>query len=160
MQRSRSAIKSYRVFGDVSSELRCIVSEAVVCQFRLVVVVLPLKEEWYSDTIAVGDIPVVHLLEYPTIHIQPATPNLLSLDVVRLSRRTRLVGYDAVRLAIEQECHRHKALLLKDPRPQVKLVVLPAVVLPRLPRVPLVQWHIAIPYPVSVLAGELADASP
>ena len=146
MQRSRSAIKSYRVFGDVSSEFRCIVSEAVVCQLRLVVVVLPLEEEWYSDTVAVGDIPVVHLLEYPTIHIQPATPNLLSLD--------------AVRLAIEQEGHRHKALLLKDPRPQIKLVVLPATILPRLPRVPLVQWHIAIPYPVSVLAGELADASP
>ncbi len=160
MQRSRSAIKSYRVFGDVSSELRCIVSEAVVCQFRLVVVVLPLEEERDADTIAVGGVSVVHLLQYLTVHIEPASPHLFALGVVGFGGRAQLVGYDAVRLAIEQEGHRHKALLLKDPSPQIKLVVLPATILPRLPRVPLVQWHIAIPYPVSVLAGELADASP
>ena len=52
MQRSRSAIKSYRVFGDVSSEFRCIVSEAVVCQLRLVVVVLPLLEERHQSHFA------------------------------------------------------------------------------------------------------------
>ena len=100
----------------------------------------------------------VHLLQYLSIHIEPAPPHLFTLGVVRFGRRTQLVGYDAVRLAIEQECHRHKALLLKDPSPQIKLVVLPATILPRLPRVSLVQWHIAIPDPVSVLAGELADA--
>lgn len=63
------------VLTDVGSCLGRVVAEAVVGEFRLVVVVLPLKEEWYSDTIAVGGIPIVHLLEYLTIHIQPATPN-------------------------------------------------------------------------------------
>ena len=93
------------------------------------VVVLPLKEEWYSDTVAVRGVSVVHLLEYLTVHIEPAMPNLLALDVVRLRRRTQLVGNDAVYLAIEEQCHRHEALLLKNPSPEVKLVVLPAVVL-------------------------------
>ena len=52
----------------------------IVRQPRLVVVVLPLEEE--GDTVAVGGIPVVHLLEYLTIQIKPATPNLLTLGVV------------------------------------------------------------------------------
>ena len=124
------------------------------------VAVLPLEKEWYSDTVAVGDIPVVHLLEYLTIHIEPSMPNLLALDVVRLGGRAQLVGNDAVHLAVEEQCHRHEALLLKDPGLEVKLIVLPAVVFPLPAGVPLVQGHIAIPYPVGVLAGEFAETTP
>ncbi|MGP1363544.1 MAG: hypothetical protein ACTTKZ_07660 [Bacteroides sp.] len=39
-------------------------------------------------------------------------------------------------------------------------VVLPAVVLPFPARVPLVQWHIAVTYPVDVFTGELAETTP
>ena len=45
--------------------------------------ILSLEEEWDTDTVAVGGIPVVHLLEYLTIHNKPATPNLLALGLVR-----------------------------------------------------------------------------
>ena len=55
----------------------------IVRQTRLVVVVLPWEEGWDTDTVAVGGIPVVPLLEYLTIHIKPATPNLLALGLVR-----------------------------------------------------------------------------
>ena len=121
---------------------------------------LPLEEERDADTIAVGGVSVVHLLQYLTVHIEPAMPNLLALGVVSLRWRTQLVGNDAVHLAIEEQSHRHKALLLKDPSPEVKLVVLPAVVLPFPARVPLVQRHIAVPYPMGVFTGELAETTP
>ena len=55
----------------------------VVRQTRLVVVVLPLEGEGDTDRVSVGGIPVVHLLEYLTIHIKPATPSLLTLCLVR-----------------------------------------------------------------------------
>ena len=71
-----------------------------------------------------------------------------------------LVGNDAVHLAIEELFHRHEALFLKDPGLEVKLVVLPAVVLPFPAGVPLMQRHIAAPYPMGVFTGELAETTP
>lgn len=60
-----------------------------------------------------------------------------------------------------QQCHQHEALFHKEPGLEVKLVVLPAVVLPFPAEVPLVQRHIAVPDPVGVLfTGELAETTP
>lgn len=71
-----------------------------------------------------------------------------------------MVGDDAVHLAFEEQFHRHEALFLKDLGLEVKLVVLPAVVLPFPAGVPLVQRHIAVPYPMGVFTGELAETTP
>ena len=86
-----------------------------------------------------------------TVHVEPASPNLFAIGVVRLRWRAQLVGSDAAHLAVEQQCHRHKALLLNDPSPAVKPVVLPAVVPPLPAGVPLVQRHTAVSYPMGVI---------
>ena|GEM_PF-5357646 len=95
-----------------------------------------------------------------TVHVEPASPNLFAIGVVRLRWRAQLVGNDAAHLAVEQQCHRHKALLLNDPSPAVKPVVLPAVVPPLPAGVPLVQRHTAVSYPMGVFTGELAETTP
>jgi len=64
-------------------------------------------------------------------------------------------GWRRERIAIRCE-----ALLLKDPSPEVKLVVLPVVVLPFPAGAPLAQRHIAVPYPMGVFTGELAETTP
>lgn len=71
-----------------------------------------------------------------------------------------MIGNDAVHLTIEEQFHRHEALFLKDLGLEVKLVVLPAVGLPFPAGVPLVQRHIAVPEPMGVFTGELAETTP
>ena len=71
-----------------------------------------------------------------------------------------MVADDAVCLALLDESKRHEALLFKDLGLEVKLVVLPAVILPFPAGVPLVQRHIAVPYPVGVFTGKLAETAP
>ena len=43
---------------------------SIVGQFRLVVVVLSLEEEWYAYLLAVGGIPVVHLLALGVVRLR------------------------------------------------------------------------------------------
>ena len=45
-------------------------------------------------------------------------------------------------------------------RLEEELVVLPAIILPFPARVPLVQRHIVVPYPVGIFTGELAETAP
>ena len=80
---SNTPHQANRILRDVSAQLRVVVSEYVVYELCLVVVVLSLDEEWDTDTVAVGGIPVIHLLDYLTIHIQPSMPNLFALGIVR-----------------------------------------------------------------------------
>ena len=97
MQRSRSAIKSYQVFGDVSSEFRCIVSEAVVCQLRLVVVVLPLVQEGYQPHFAL-------LYTHTPIDVQLTLPDTLTRLVIRLYERTKVIRDDGVSSLVHEFC--------------------------------------------------------
>ena len=80
--------------------------------------------------------------------------------VIRLCGRTELVADYAVCLANLDERKWYEALLFKEPSPEVKLVVLPAVVLPFPAGVPLVQWHIVVLYPMGVLLASLLIRRP
>ena len=71
-----------------------------------------------------------------------------------------MVVNNAVCLTLLDESHRHEALLLKDPSLKVKVVVLPAVVLPSPVGIPLVRRHIAVPYTMGAFTGKLAETTP
>ena len=147
------------VLADVVPEFRRVVAESVVRQSRLVVVVLSLEEERYRH-IALGIQPRLSLLEDLAVHVQATIPHFLALLVIRLRGRAELVADDAVCLAILDESKRYEALFFEELSPEVKLVVLPAIVLPFPAGVPLVQRHIVVPYPMGVFTGEFAETTP
>lgn len=121
------------------------------------VVVLSLEEERYRH-VALGIQPWLSRLKDLAIHIQATIPHFPPRH--KPPWYAELVVNNAVCLTLLDESHRHQALLLKDPSLKVKVVVLPAVVLPFPVGVPLVRRHIDVPYTMGAFTGKLAETTP
>lgn len=129
---------------DVHPHLRVVVTESIVRQPCLTVIILSLEQERYHSLVArlLNDVPV---------HVEHPAPHLVAIGIVCLRRCSELVGQYRVGPAFLYHCHRYERLLVEEPYRHVTAfrVRVPPVlhdgVFPAL--LPLVQRHVAVPHP-------------